>query len=154
MSTTELNLPQYDFRTGTIDGKEVIYDDLRQSYVRLTPEEWVRQHVVRYLIDERAYPGGLLSVEHAFTYQDMPRRADIVVFSRKASPMLMIECKAPSVPIGQTTFDQVARYNKVINAAYLAVTNGLKHYCSRLDHNAGTYEFLDNIPHFEELQAA
>ena len=154
MSTPRLNLPRYDFRMRETGGKQMIYDDLRQTYVRLTPEEWVRQHFVRYLVEERQYPQGLIAIEHAFTYQGMMRRADIVVFSREGAAAFMVECKAPSVAVSQKTFDQVARYNKIVAATYLGVTNGQEHYCCRLDQQARTYAFLQEIPAYDELQLA
>lgn len=148
---TRLNLPVFDFLVREIDGREMIFDDLRQSYVRLTPEESVRQHFVRYMIHECGYPRGLLAIEYAFTYQLMPRRADVVVFSRKGAPLLMVECKAPSLPVSQKTFDQVARYNKVIGVDYLAVTNGMEHYCCRLERESNSCHFLDGFPIFDDL---
>ena len=146
-----LNLPAYEFHTKKIGGKEMIFDSVRQKYVRLTPEEWVRQHFVQYLAQEQGVPQGLVAVEMGFTYQGMQRRADIVVYDRHGKPLMMVECKAPNVAVRQDVFDQVARYNKVIQARYLVVTNGLVHYCCVLDHEQHTYRFLDDIPHYEAL---
>ena len=92
-----------------------------------------------------------MAVEHGFTFQGMTRRADILVHDRQGQPLLMAECKAPSVAVSQRTFDQVARYNRVVNARYLAVTNGLEHYCCRIDREAHTYEFLDALPPYDAL---
>jgi hypothetical protein len=146
-----LNLPGYDFtfREGE-DKRTFIYDDLRGKYVRLTPEEWVRQHFARYLVAERGYRRALLSVEHGFRYQGMDRRADLVAWNRQGEARLMVECKAPQVDIQQATFDQVARYNKVVGAEHLAVTNGQEHFCYTVDPAAETFRFLDGIPSFEE----
>ncbi len=146
-----LNLPPYDFLVREIDGKAMIFDPVRKKYVRLTPEEWVRQHVVQYLIRDRGVPPGLVAIEAAFTYARMPRRADVIVHDRSGRPLLMVECKAPDVEIRQAAFDQVARYNTVVRAQYLMVTNGLVHYCCRIDHSAGTYHFLDALPRYEAL---
>ncbi len=146
-----LNLPPYGFQTRTRGGKEEIFDPLRRKYVRLTPEEWVRQHFAQFLIRERGVPAGLLAVEKAFTYQGMARRADLVAHDRQGRPLLMAECKAPEVPISQATFDQVARYNKVLAAPYLVVTNGLKHYCCRIRRAEGTYRFLSELPAYADL---
>lgn len=129
----------------------MIYDALRGRYVRLTPEEWVRQHFIRHLVQDLGYPRALIAVEMAFTYQRMPRRADIVVHDRQGRPLLMVECKAPGVTIGQQTFDQVARYNRVVQAKYLVVTNGHVHYACVLDPARNTYRFLDALPRYEAL---
>lgn len=142
-----LNLPPFDFRFRG-EGKDLeIFDAFRRKFVRLTPEEWVRQHFLRYLVDHRRYPASLIAVEMGFRYQQMLRRADIVVHGRRGAPFLLVECKAPDVRIVQATFDQVSRYNRVVGARYLAVTNGLNHYCWRLDDDR--YEFLNGPPAFD-----
>lgn len=147
----QLNLPAYDFQIRSEGGKSMIFDAIRRKYVRLTPEEWVRQHFVEYLIREQGCPRALIAVEMGFTYQQMARRADIVVYDRRGAPLLMAECKAPEVAVGQATFDQIARYNMVVKAAYLVVTNGLVHYCCALDRAQHTYRFLDVLPRYEAL---
>ena len=146
-----LNLPAYDFPTRTIRGRKMVFDPIRKKYVRLTPEEWVRQHFVQYMVQELGYPAALIGIEWAFTYQGMGRRADVVVHDRRGQPVLMVECKAPDVPISQDTFDQVARYNRVIRARYLVVTNGYEHYACALDREQETYRFLDRLPFYDEL---
>ncbi len=144
-----LDLPPYDFVIRTIRGKEMIFDPVREKYVRLTPEEWVRQHFVQYLIQALEVPRGLIAIERGFTYQRMPRRADVVVYDRQGRPLLMVECKAPGVEIGQAAFDQVARYNTAVQARYLVVTNGRVHYCCVRD--GAAYRFLDALPPFSAL---
>ncbi len=146
-----LNLPAYDFRIQNRRGKEMIFDPIRQKYVRLTPEEWVRQHFVQYLVRERGVPQALVAVEMGFTYQRMARRADVVVYDRQGRPLMMVECKAPEVEIRQDVFDQVARYNRVVQARYLVVTNGLVHFCCVLDPAQHTYRFLDELPMYADL---
>ena len=146
-----LNLPAYKFRTGEREDKEVIYDPLRQTYVRLTPEEWVRQHFVQYLIQELDVPAGLVAVEASFKYEGQPRRADVVVHDRQGAPLLLVECKAPSVPIRQDVFDQGAQYNLVLGARYLVVTNGQEHYACRIDFETQSYAFLDDLPGYTSL---
>lgn len=138
------------------EGRLVIRDDVRRRYVRLTPEEWVRQHLVRTLVETLGYPRGLLAVEKQVEAVGGPRRADLVVYGRGSAgprPLLIAECKAPSVALGQAVFDQVSRYNTVTLAPYLVVTNGREHYCWQVDLAARTYHFLDSIPHFESLGA-
>lgn len=146
-----LNLPAYDVAIRDERGKAMIFDPVRQKYVRLTPEEWVRQHFVQFLVQEQGVPRALVAVEMAFTYQGMARRADVVVHDRQGQPLMMVECKAPEVEIRQDVFDQVARYNRVVRARYLVVTNGLIHYCAALDPEHHTYRFLDALPCYEEL---
>jgi hypothetical protein len=149
-----LNLPAYEFRTTERAGKRHIYDPFRQTYVRLTPEEWVRQHVVQYLIQELGVPAGLVATETSMQYQGQPWRADVVVHDRQGDPLLLVECKAPSVPIRQDAFDQGARYNLVFDAPVLVVTNGQEHYACRVDPDSGEYAFLDDLPSYETLLAS
>ncbi|MEF8940358.1 MAG: type I restriction enzyme HsdR N-terminal domain-containing protein [Salinivenus sp.] len=146
-----LNLPAYEFRVTKRDGNEVIYDPVRQTYVRLTPEEWVRQHFVQYLIQDLGVPAGLLATEATFRYQGRPWRADVIAHDRQGTPLLLVECKAPSVSIGQDAFDQGARYNLVLGAPYLVVTNGQTHYACRVDLEAQDYAFLDDLPPYDVL---
>jgi predicted type IV restriction endonuclease len=149
-----LNLPAYEFRVTERDDRRVIYDPVRQTYVRLTPEEWVRQHFVQYLIQELGVPAGLLATEAAFPYEGRSWRADVVAHDRRGDPLLLVECKAPSVSIGQDAFDQGARYNLVLGARYLVVTNGLTHYACRVDLEAQEYAFLDDLPPYDTLLKA
>lgn len=132
----------------------MILDPIRRKYVRLTPEEWVRQHFLYYLITTLGFPKGLIAIEKTFPYEGMPWRADAVVYDRQGHPLLLIECKAPTVAITQTTFDQVARYNSVVDAPYVAVTNGLDHYCCMIDRTAQRYTFLDTFPTYASLTAS
>ena len=147
----KLNLPRYEFVIRHDSGKEMIFDPVRRKYVRLTPEEWVRQHLVQYLIQVKGAPKGLVALEMAFVYQGMQRRADIIVHDRGGKPLLMAECKASDIRLGQDAFDQVGRYNKVVQARCLVVSNGLVHYCWAVDHAARTVQFLDNIPAYASL---
>ncbi len=137
------------------DGRLVIRDEVRRKYVRLTPEEWVRQHLIRTLTEALGYPLGLLAVEKKLDAVGGPRRADLVVWGRgpggQHQPLLIAECKAPTVALTQTVFDQVSRYNTVTLAPHLVVTNGQAHYCWRVDRAAGTFHFLDAIPPFRAL---
>ncbi len=145
----DLNLPSFGHKLKQIGGKPYIFDLLRRKYVRLTPEEWVRQHVVHLLIDHYQYPKALIRTEVSLTLFDTQKRADIVVFDRSAQPFLLVECKAPQVALAQTVFDQVARYNHVHRAPYFVVTNGLVHYCCAVDHDSQAIDFLDDFPVFE-----
>ena len=144
-----LNLPSYDFTLRSNAGKTVILDTLRKKYVPLTPEEWVRQHFVQYLIHERQVPASLIALEMAFPFQNTHYRADIVVHDRAIEPVMVVECKRPSVKITQQTFNQIGVYNSVIRARYLVVTNGLQHFCCRVDD--GQLIFLSSIPAYPSL---
>lgn len=136
------------------DGRRVILDAVRRKYVRLTPEEWVRQHLVRLLTEPLGYPIGLLAVEKKIEAAGGPRRADLVAYGRGQQPLLIAECKAPAVRLTQAVFDQVSRYNTVTLAPHLVVTNGHEHYCWTVDRDAGTFHFLDTIPPFRTLDRA
>jgi hypothetical protein len=147
----DLNLPEYDFRIQRSEGQLSIFDPVRKKYVALTPEEWVRQNFVQFLIHEKNLPAGLVLLEKTLTYNKMKRRPDVVAHDRQGKPLLIVECKAPDVKITQQTFDQIARYNSVLKVPYLIVTNGIKHYCCRMDYSLGNYVFLNDIPGYEEM---
>jgi hypothetical protein len=146
-----LQFPQYPFKLRGNTGSEEIWDEVRRKWVVCTPEEWVRQHCVRYLIEELGYPPGLLSVEKGLKVNGLSRRTDVVVYSRKQEPLLIVECKAPEVALSQSTFDQVARYNLTLRVPYLLITNGLNHYCCRVDFASNSYSFLQSIPHYTDI---
>ena len=147
-----LNLPSFDVCIErSDDGVVRIYDRLRQKFVALTPEEWVRQHFVNYLVTERGYPAGLMANEVSLKLNRTARRCDTLVYSRAGRPLVVVEYKAPSVAVTQAVFDQIARYNSVIGAAYLIVSNGMAHYCCRFDDERQGYVFLREIPRYEDL---
>jgi hypothetical protein len=153
MPLAALDLPACTAPIRQIGGKEMIFDVVRQKYVRLTPEEWVRQHVVQFLLEAQGVPRGLLAVEVAFPYNRMLRRADLLVYDRQGTPLLLVECKAPEVALTQAVFDQAARYNTVVRAAWLLVTNGRAQHVCAIDHAGHTYRFVEALPPFEALQA-
>lgn len=146
-----LNLPSYDFKTRVEDGKKYIFDPFRLKYLMLTPEENVRQHFARYLIEELSYPATLMMSEKSLTLNKMSKRCDLIAFDRSGTPLVLIECKAPEVKIAQAVFDQVARYNQVFKVSYLMVSNGLKHYCCKIDFESEKIDFLKSMPRYEEL---
>ncbi|WP_428225265.1 type I restriction enzyme HsdR N-terminal domain-containing protein [Flavobacterium sp.] len=147
----KLNFPNYNFRFKNSENKVSIFDEIRKKFVVLTPEEWVRQHVVRFLLDEKKYPKSYVNVEKIVRINGMNKRYDIVVFQPDGSIFLLIECKAPEVPISQQTFDQIARYNLILKAQYLMVTNGLNHFFCTMDFEMETYHFLRDLPEFKRL---
>ncbi len=148
----QLNLPQYSFKTTIREQRKYIFDTIRKKYVLLTPEEWVRQNFIRYLTEEKNYPGGLISIEKEFKLNKLSKRYDAIVYDKKGFPLLLIECKAPSVEISQQVFDQIARYNIEFKVSYLLVTNGLRHILCRIDYHSLTYDFLKEIPEYAQLE--
>ena len=144
----KLNLPTYSFNIKFIEQRKYIFDFIRKKYVILTPEEWVRQNFLKYLVEEKKYPASLIAVEKEFKLNNLSKRSDAVIYNKQGNPYLIIECKAPEVKIGQKVFDQIARYNMVLNVELLVVTNGLQHFCCKLDAENDTYYFLKEIPDY------
>jgi len=153
MTMVELNLPEYEFKVKKRDDGSswVIWDRLRSRWVALTPEEWVRQHFVEWLITDKAFPAALMGNEVSLTQNGIARRCDTVVADRQGHPLVIVEYKAPSIHITQRTFGQIVRYNMVLHARYLIVSNGLSHYCCQIDYETGNYRFLETIPSYGEL---
>ena len=146
----QLNLPTYKFRIKSSENKFFIFDIIRKKYVMLTPEEWVRQHFILYLIEEKQYPISLIAVEKKITINKLTKRTDILIFNSDGKPDIIVECKAPSVKITQETFDQIARYNLKLNANYLVTTNGLEHFYCKMNVKNERYDFLEDIPIFKK----
>ena len=146
-----LNLPSYPAKILKRNGKNVIFDTLRQKYVALTPEEWVRQHFVHFLTDFKGYPKGLLANEIQLDLNGTKKRCDTVLFNKDLSARMIVEYKAPNIEITQAVFDQITRYNMVLKVEYLIVSNGIRHYCCRIDYNTMQYTFLPDIPAYTEL---
>ena len=142
----KLNFPVYSFRFKNSENKVSIFDEIRKKFILLTPEEWVRQHVVQFLLQDKKYPKSYINVEKLIKINDLSKRYDVVVFQPNGEIFLLIECKAPEVPISQQTFDQIARYNLVLKAKYLMVTNGLNHYFCQMDFENEKNEFLKEVP--------
>ena len=141
-----LNFPSYNFRFKNRENKPLIFDVVRKKFVVLTPEEWVRQNTLQFLLTEKNIPLSHINVEKQLLLNDTKKRYDIVVFNKDGSIFLLVECKAPSIEITQDTFDQIARYNLVTNASYQMVTNGLTHYYCKMDYDAQRYIFLAELP--------
>ena len=149
-----LNLPGFAPKVAEKDGKRTIFDPVRQKYVALTPEEWVRQHFVNYLITRKSYPKELLANEVLVKLNGTSKRCDTVAYSRFLEPLVIVEYKAPHINITNTVFDQIARYNMVLRVEYLIVSNGLNHYCCKIDYNNRAYTFLEGIPAYNELKTS
>ena len=147
----ELNLPSFDKKVIQKDGKPFIFDIIRRLYVALTPEEWVRQHFVHFLIGTKGYPQSLMANEVQLKLNGMSRRCDTVAYDRTLRPRVIVEYKAPTVNITQQVFDQICRYNMVLQVDYLIVSNGLAHYCCKVDHATRTHTFLKEIPEYIQV---
>lgn len=150
----KLDFPEYDFRIRRAEKGYEIFDVIRKKFVALTPEEWVRQHAVHFLIQEKKVPTGRMNVECSLSMLSMSRRADVVVFDDFGKPVLVVECKAPEVKITQAWFDQIARYNTTFRAPYLFVTNGLSHFFCMIDFDSQSYRFMENIPDYAAMDSA
>lgn len=148
-----LNLPDHGVKLRHDEDGDRVWDPLRRKWLVLTPEEWVRQHVLNHLVHDLGCPPSLISVEHTIALNGLTKRADIVVHGRHGRPVLLVECKAPHVRMDERVFEQAARYNLVFKVRHLLVTNGLAHYCCRLDLDTGAVEFLTSPPPFEAMQA-
>lgn len=148
----QLNLPSVNFTCRTnADAKTEIFDPFRKKYVLLTPEEWVRQHFAHYLSQILQVPPALMALEKKITMNGLNRRFDIVVYTKEIKPLLIVECKATSVPVTQAVFDQAARYNSVLKAPYLVVTNGLTHHACKIDFSKANIEYLNSLPLYSEM---
>ena len=145
----QLNFPSYSFRFKNSENKVSIFDAIRKKFIILTPVEWVRQHVVQFLMTEKNYPQSLLNVEKVLQVNGLRKRYDIVVYNSDGTIHILIECKAPEVTISQNTFDQIAQYNMTLQSNYLMVTNGLNHYFCQMDFENEKYQFLTELPNYQ-----
>ena len=147
----KLNLPTYSFNIKLIEQRKYIFDFIRKKFVILTPEEWVRQNFLKYLVEEKKYPASLIFVEKEFKLNNLSKRSDAVVYDKSGNPVLIIECKATSVKIDQKVFDQITRYNMQLKVDFLVITNGLEHFCCKIDYLNKKYLFLKEVPDFNNL---
>jgi hypothetical protein len=147
-----LNLPTYSLKIKSESDLEYVYDQFRRKYVRLTPEEWVRQNFAHYLVNEKSYPVSRMILEKSLRFNKMSKRCDILVSNDSGEPIVMIECKAPDIKIGQNTFEQVSVYNIVFHVEYLIITNGLQHYCCIVDFEKRSVNFMNEIPDYEKIR--
>ncbi|MCT4604071.1 MAG: type I restriction enzyme HsdR N-terminal domain-containing protein [Marinifilum sp.] len=147
-----LNLPTYSFKIKSDLQRKLIFDSIRKKYVVLTPEEWVRQNFIRFLIEEKGFPASLIAVEKKVDVNLLPQRSDVVLYNRNANPVMIVECKASKVKITQDVFNQVARYNMKLRVPFLLVTNGLKHFCCYMDYDNKSFKFLENIPDYQSIK--
>lgn len=147
----KLNLPQYDIRIRESNGRQTILDVLRRRYVTLTPEEWVRQHFIHYLIEHKGYPAMYLANEVELKSGTKKLRCDSVLYDANLRPRMIIEYKAPTIELKQSVFDQISTYNLLLHVDYLIVSNGLQHYCCKMDYENQKYLFMRDIPEYKDI---
>ncbi len=146
-----LNLPSYPFKMLRNEDSLRIFDVIRRKYVALTPEEWVRQHFVQFLIREKGFPSALIANEVGIRLNKVKKRCDTVVYNRELKALVLVEYKAPEVEITQKVFEQISRYNVVFKVPYLIVSNGIMHYCCRVDYESQSVTFLNDIPDYQSI---
>ncbi len=147
-----LNLPTYSLKIKSENDLEYVYDQFRKKYVRLTPEEWVRQNFSHYLVSEKLYPASRMMLEKSLSVNKLSKRCDILVCNDTGDPVLMVECKSPEIKIGQSTFEQVSIYNLAFRVKYLIITNGLQHFCCVVDFESRSVNFLSEIPEYDRIR--
>jgi predicted type IV restriction endonuclease len=147
----ELNLPTYAYKLRKSEDRTEIFDVVRKKYLKLSPEEWVRQHIIHYLLNQKGFPLSHIMPEQALEVNTLKKRCDILAFNRDGKAVLLVECKAPHIKIEQKTFNQIAQYNYALRLNYLFVSNGLMHYYAYVDFENKTYHFLEELPNYSEL---
>ncbi len=147
----KLNLPEYPFSIKQSSTSKEIFDAFRKKYVALTPEEWVRQHFIRFLTEEKGFPASLIAIEKGLTINGKPRRFDAVAYNNNGEPLVLMEFKAATVNLTQKVFEQIATYNQLLKVKYLIVSNGLKHYCCEINFTTQSIRFLQEIPEYGKL---
>jgi len=145
----KLSFPSFEFRIEKINDKLMIFDVLRKKSVRLTPEEWVRQHLIRYLIEYRQYPKSMIKVESGLKYNKLLKRSDILVFGQDGNPFMVIECKSPDSKLDDKVIHQVAAYSHSLQVKYIGISNGLKHYCWEIDQDNQSTRSLGDFPEYK-----
>ena len=148
MKMPHLNLPKVALKTKSVEGTIQVFDVIRKKYFVLTPEEWVRQHFIHYLNNEKNYPMGLMGVEKMVKYNALKTRADIILYTTEGKAKMIVECKAANIKITQDTFNQIAKYNFKLKVPFLVVTNGMQHFCCRMDYANNSISFLEEVPAF------
>ena len=146
-----LNFPEYSFKTLLRGGQTTIFDPLRKRYVLLTPEEWVRQHVIRFLVEEKKVPSTLIASEKGVLVNGLKQRFDLLVFAKNGNPLMICECKSPDVRLSEDTFHQAIRYNLTLKAHFLLISNGLEHHIAFIDYDAVQMKFLPQIPDYQDM---
>lgn len=146
-----LNLPKFDIKVTVKNDKKCVWDPVRRKYITLTPEEWVRQHFVNYLITNKKYPQSLIANEVTIKLNQTTKRCDTVIYDRFLSPLVIVEYKAPNVDITKNVFEQICRYNMALHVSYLIVSNGMRHFCCKIDYENNSYYFLREVPEYNMI---
>mgnify|MGYP001769885250 CR=1 len=146
-----LNFPAYEFKTRVITGQVQVFDPVRKKYVALTPEEWVRQHLIRYLLEDRGVPLHMMAVERGLKLNGLAQRFDLVIFGPSGNPLLIAECKAATVALTQEVFYQIARYNLALKVQYFLISNGITHHFGLVNYGSGTIELHEEIPDYQHM---
>ncbi|WP_372751198.1 type I restriction enzyme HsdR N-terminal domain-containing protein [Labilibaculum sp.] len=147
-----LNLPTYSFKIKSELQRKLIFDSIRKKYVVLTPEEWVRQNFIQYLVTEKGFPASLIAVEKKVDVNLLPQRSDVILYGCNAQPIMIVECKSVKIKITQNVFNQIARYNMKLRVPFLVVSNGLQHYCCQMDYENKSFAFLPEIPLYANIK--
>lgn len=145
----QLNLPLATLKIRKSENQQQVFDVFRNTFINLTPEEWVRQQLLHYLVDKLQYPQNLISVEKSIDVNGQLRRYDAVIYSRITKPIMVIECKAPNIKLTQDVFDQIHAYNQSLKVDFLLISNGMQHYCIKMDESS--WNFMDKIPKYSQL---
>ncbi|MBL7835033.1 MAG: type I restriction enzyme HsdR N-terminal domain-containing protein [Cyclobacteriaceae bacterium] len=144
----KLDLPGFDYQVSKAEGKIWIFDIIRKKRVVLTPEEWVRQHIIHFFINQLKYPKSLIKIESGLTYNRLQKRSDVIVCDREGKPWLLMECKSPELPLNQNVIMQAAVYNQNIRAKYISVSNGMKHVCYEVNEDVSETGLLKSFPEY------
>jgi len=145
----KLNLPDFEHKIRKYQDRVEIFDPIRKKFVMLSPEEWVRQNMIRFLIEYHQYPKTLIQVENQTHYHQLQKRTDILIYDREGNPFLIVECKKTGFKLNQACFDQVAAYNHTLKAPFIMLTNGNSHFCCQVDHRTNKIHFIDKIPEYQ-----
>jgi hypothetical protein len=149
----KLNFPEYKFKITKDGSTYFILDEIRKKRLVLTPEEWVRQHLIQYLINEKDFPKGLISLEAGLKINSLQKRYDILIYNKTRMPQVLVECKAPTIKINENVFQQILIYNAKIKAPFLLISNGINHYFLKKN-KEGKYSFLPDIPKYDDLSVS
>lgn len=144
----ELNIPSQDIDIKIIESKNYIFDLIRKKYLILTPEEWVRQNLLRYFINDLNYPKGLIKTESSLKYNNLKKRSDILIFNNDMTHFLVVECKSYKLKLNKSHLSQSAMYNKIYKSKYVMISNGLDHIVCKYDWNNDSFEFMKSIPKY------
>lgn len=148
----KLNLPTYQYRLENRGGKLFIFDPIRKKFIQLTPEEWVRQHILDHLINGLGYPASRTRVESGLKYNELQKRSDILIYDHQLKPLVLVECKAPDVALGNHVVEQISAYNKVCEAPLIVISNGIQTFAGLGRKGQKDFEMLNQIPSYEELK--